>query len=71
MKQKTAGNFICGTQWNKQTYFYVAQIKGDGGADWGYTTDYKKALPLNKHFAKLFKADTEYCGRSASITEVR
>lgn len=65
MKQRTAGNIIASTQWDARTYFYVAQVKGDENpkSDWGYTTDYTKALPLNKHFARMFAADTLYCGR--------
>lgn len=65
MKQRTAGTEIAGRVWNKakpHEIYYVQFVPGDGGADWGYTTDRKKALPLNKYFMRRFVADCRYVG---------
>ena len=69
--QRTQGNLIASRQWNARTLFYVAQVPGDMGADWGYTTERAKALPLNRHFAKLFAADCRAVGSVARLTEAR
>ena len=71
MMQRTNGNIIAGRQWNKRTFFYVAQVPGDGGTDWGYTTEYGKALPLNQHFARRFAADCRRVGASAVLVNVQ
>jgi hypothetical protein len=64
MKQRTAGTEIASRNWNNKQVFYVAQVPGDGGKDWGYTTDRAKALPLNRYFMRRFVAD---CGRVGAI----
>jgi hypothetical protein len=51
------------TQWSPTTLFYVAQLKGEGGKDWGYTTDRHKARLLSPYWAKRFMADCRYCNR--------
>ena len=73
MRQRTNGNIIAGRQWNARTYFYVANVRGDGfnpNCDWGYTTDRSKALPLNKHFARMFAADCRRVGSTAQLFHV-
>ena len=33
---------------------YVAQKRGDGGKDWGYTTERAKALDMSPRMAAIF-----------------
>lgn len=50
---------------------YVAQVKGDGGADWGYTSriggsnGFDLARPLSKYWWQRFAKDQRECGRCA------
>lgn len=70
MKQLTAGNYICSRQWNGHTY-YAQSVPGDGGVDWGYTTNPAQALPLNKWFAVRFNANAQHCdGKPANVRRV-
>jgi hypothetical protein len=64
MKQRTLGHTIAGRPWsyNPPVFFYVAQVVGDGGVDWGYTRDKSKALPLNTYFLRRFQADCQRVG---------
>ena len=67
MKQRTVGNEIAARPWNRRKpweLFYVAQVPGDDGVDWGYVTDRAKALPLNQYFMRRFVAD---CRRAGTI----
>lgn len=41
--------------------WYVEYCKGEGGADWGYTHDRKKAQKLGQYWISRFKKDMEYC----------
>lgn len=52
---------------SQKKYWYVAQVKGDGGKDWGYTLDYSKAIRLSRYWQKRFQADCQYMGRKASF----
>mgnify|MGYP001558849448 CR=1 FL=1 len=70
MKQRTPGNIIASRRWSPRTYFYVESVPGDGGCDWGYTTDSSKALLLNKYFARRFAADCKRVGAKANLLEV-
>jgi hypothetical protein len=45
--------------------WYVAQVPGEGGKDWGYTTDISKARGLNKYWQTRFRADARYVGAQA------
>lgn len=38
-------------------WFYVSKVKGDGGKDWEWTTDRKKALALTPYWQSRFAAD--------------
>jgi hypothetical protein len=60
---------IAGTLWRKDPYifYYVGKLPGDGGADWGYVTDMKCALPLTREQQKRFAADTRCCGRTPNF----
>ena len=57
--------------WSAQRpVFYVASIPGDGGKDWGYHTDQKKALPLSAYWQRRFAADCRRVGVDARFLEV-
>lgn len=57
--------------WSKTVpRFYVAQVPGDDGVDWGYTTDQKKALPLTKGWQARFRADCRRVGVAARFEDV-
>ena len=45
--------------------WYVSEIKGNGGVDWGYTNDASKALPINTHVWRQFAKDVRECGGCA------
>lgn len=44
---------------------YVGNLKGDGGADWGYVTDIEKAIKLNHNQWQSFAKDMRECGTVA------
>ena len=50
--------------------FYVAQVKGDGGVDWGYSTNAKDACHLSPYWVRRFKADCQAVGVEATILTV-
>lgn len=56
--------------WNKlnMTLYYVAQVPGDGGKDWGYTEDPKQAILLNKYWQRRFNADCRHVGVQAQFS---
>lgn len=45
--------------------WYVAQVKGDGGVDWGYTTDISKAIAINTWVWRQFAKDMREVGSAA------
>jgi hypothetical protein len=45
--------------------WYVSEVKGDGGVDWGYTDDVTKAKVLNTWYWKQFAKDMRDCGTVA------
>ncbi|WP_445244360.1 Ig-like domain-containing protein, partial [Microcoleus sp. OTE_8_concoct_300] len=49
---------------------YVEQVPGDGGKDWGYTSNAIEALPLNKYFTRRFVADCRRVGAQAILTRL-
>lgn len=50
---------------------YVEFIKGDGGADWGYTTDSANAINLTPYWQRRFAADCRYVGADCRFVEVQ
>lgn len=56
---------------NRNKLYYVAQVAGDGGADWGYVTEYDQATPLNESQAKQFRADCRATGYDAQFLAAR
>lgn len=57
------------TQWNAHARYYVAQLPGDGGKDWGYTQhlegEYDRAIYLSPYWQRRFAADCARVGREA------
>lgn len=49
----------------KSAPWYVSDLKGIGGADWGYTNDGTKALVLNRNQWQSFAKDMRECGTVA------
>lgn len=52
--------FLCYRQWDTAHIFYVAQVPGDDGVDWGYTQNPSQAAKVSEYWMRRFKAD---CGR--------
>lgn len=48
---------------DKSPAMYVAQVPGDGGKDWGFTTDITQAKPLSEEMRRAFSKDQNYMGR--------
>lgn len=42
--------------------FYVVRVKGDGGVDWEWTEDPKRAVLVSFYWARRFMADRRACG---------
>ena len=49
----------------KSAPWYVSEVKGNGGVDWGYTTDIEKAAVLNANQWKSFAKDCRDVGSAA------
>lgn len=45
--------------------WYIAQRPGDGGVDWGWVDDVKKAHPMTPYWQRRFHADELRAGRKA------
>ena len=45
--------------------WYVAQLPGQGGKDWGYTMDVKQALDLSPYWVRRFRAYCNHLGQHA------
>jgi hypothetical protein len=48
--------------------FYVSELPGEGGIDWGYTTDASKARLLSAYWQRRFAADCRRCNAEARFT---
>jgi hypothetical protein len=61
--------YIGYTIWTKEPHktFYVAQLPGDGGKDWGYTDKREQAIPLSVYWRRRFEADQARCNRIGSF----
>ena len=64
---KQAGNqeeWIGGAYYNKSNphlYWWVAQVPGEEGVDWGFTDKIEQARPLNKYYQRRWgKACRDY-----------
>jgi hypothetical protein len=49
--------FNCQRQWKPGLVFYVRELPGDGGADYGYTEEPGKAVPISAYWMRRFRAD--------------
>ena len=59
---------IAWTVWNPLKpceLFYVAQVPGQGGKDWGYETDVTKAILLTPYWQRRFRKDCERTNKEA------
>ena len=50
--------------------FYVAQVPGEGGVDWGYTLECTKAKPLSIYWQRRFSKDCERVGTTAQFISI-
>jgi len=60
---------IAWRQWDRRTRFYVAQLPGDNGVDWGYTEKRAQALSLTKYWQQRFAADCRRVGSEVRFEE--
>jgi hypothetical protein len=60
--KKTTKYFICSRLWRPGLVFYVRELPGEGGADWGYVDEPKKARPVSTYWARRFIADMRRVG---------
>ena len=61
MKAYTLWNHITGS------LYWVAQVPGNGGTDWGYTTHADQAMRLSPYWQRRFTADCRSCGMDAQF----
>jgi len=47
--------------------FYVAQLPGQGGVDWGYTSRCTEAIELTPYWQRRFAADCRRVGVEANF----
>ena len=56
-------------QWDARRRFWVAQLPGDGGKDWGYTEKRRQAIQLTTYWQRRFTADCRRVGAVARFEE--
>lgn len=57
--------------WQNSTYFYVAQLPGNGGKDWGYSERREDAIELSPYWQRRFLANCRFVGcRDYKLTPV-
>lgn len=49
----------------KSAPWYVSEVRGNGGVDWGYTNDIAKATVLNRNQWQSFAKDMREVGSAA------
>lgn len=59
--------FVAKRHWHRDAWFYVSEIPGKGGKDWGYTAFADKAIPLSTQQARRFRAHCRHVGALVSI----
>ena len=56
-------NAIAHRYWNQNCpVFYVSNLPGGDGSDWGYVTRAEQALPLSPYWQRRFAADCRRAG---------
>ena len=62
---------IASRYWDKrEPVLYVSEKPGDGGVDWGYTSDVSKAIHLSQYWQKRFNADCNRVNVNANFIKV-
>lgn len=56
-------------QWirGNHTPYWVAQLPGDGGKDWGYTENSSNAIVLSNYWQRRFRRDCERVGYGDTV----
>ena len=67
-EMKRGQKLVAWRKWDWLRTYYVEALPGQGGADWGYTTDPAKALPLSFYWQRRFNAD---CNRVGAVARFR
>jgi hypothetical protein len=70
MRQRTQGTVLAARIGRDNRLWFVEQVPGDGGKDWGYTSKRENALLLNRCFAKRFEADSKSVRANYSMTDL-
>lgn len=47
--------------------WYVRELPGQGGKDYGYVTDISKAVPMSPYWQRRFRAYVCYCSPHDSV----
>ena len=68
-KLKAEPKYILYRQWDSCRAFYVTEVPGDGGKDWGYTEQSSKAVPVSRYWMARFKADCARVGSTGNCFE--
>lgn len=69
MSQHTETNYILYRQWDTCHVFYVTEVPGEGGKDWGYSQDSRKAIPVSRYWRRRFMADCASVGQTGNAFE--
>ena len=60
---KKSRYYICSRIWRDNLpVFYVRELPGEGGVDWGYVEERRKARPVSTYWARRFVADMRRVG---------
>ena len=52
-------------RFERHAVWYVREVPGQGGKDWGYVDKVEKATKLSPYWQRRFAADCRYVGRTA------
>ncbi len=66
---ESESNAIAGRQWSIKPYifYYVSELPGEGGVDWGYTTKSEQAIVLSPYWQRRFNHDMQAVNTSAKF----
>lgn len=54
--------YICCRRWGNNAVYFVREVLGEGGADWGYVFEPGKARPISTYWMRRFVADMRAVG---------
>jgi|GEM_PF-4777177 len=60
-------SYICSRFLGDNSIHYVSEIPGEGGVDWGYTNDPKKAKRLSHYWMRRFVNDCRRCNSKSFV----